>query len=102
MNFFQHLLRHVLENQHKLHKFVQLLQQQQIRHCSSGRLQQAVAQEVEQDFPQISTIDSAQNYYPVNQPFQHEPDVGDQFTVSSNSKRRYNFFCYFLSSFIRQ
>lgn len=78
----QHLLRHVLENQHKLHKFLQLLQQQSVRHCSSGRLQQAVQPEIEQDYPQVKTIDASNSYYPVNQPFKHEPDVGDQFAVS--------------------
>lgn len=78
----QHLLRHVLENQHKLHKFLQLLQQQSVRHCSSGRLQQAVQPEIEQDYPQVKSIDASNSYYPVNQPFKHAPDVGDQFAVS--------------------
>jgi branched-chain amino acid aminotransferase len=77
----------VLENQHKLHKFLQLLQQQQTRHCSSGRLQQAIQPEIEQDYPQVKTIDPSSSYYPVNQPFKHEPDVGDQFAHSQLSIR---------------
>lgn len=83
----KHLLRHVLENQHKLHKFLQLLQQQSVRHCSSGRLQQAVQPEIEQDYPQVKTIDASNSYYPVNQPFKHAPDVGDQFAHSQLSIR---------------
>lgn len=88
-NIFQHLLRHVLENQHKLHKFLQLLQQQQTRHCSSGRLQQAIQPEIEQDYPQVKTIDPSSSYYPADQPFKHEPDVGDQFAVSKLSIKKF-------------
>jgi hypothetical protein len=75
----QHLLRRVLENQHK---FIQLLQQQQTRLCSSGRLQEAIKPQDEQDYPQLKTLEPSISYYPVDQPFKHAPEVGDQFSVS--------------------
>lgn len=80
MNCFslQHLLRRVLENQHK---FIQLLQQQ-IRTCSSNRLQEAVRPEDEADYSQIKSVDTSSAYYPINKPFKHAPEVGDQFSVS--------------------
>lgn len=79
----KHLLRRVLENQHR---FIQLMQQQQLRSCSSGRLQEAVKED-EQDYPQLKTLDPSTSYYPVNQPFKHAPDVGDQFSYSQLSVR---------------
>lgn len=80
----QHLLRRVLENQHKL---IQLLQQQQTRLCSTGRLQEAIKPQDDQDFPQLKTIDASISYYPVNQPFVHAQEVGDQFSVSFHCLR---------------
>lgn len=79
----KHLLRRVLENQHR---FIQLLQQQQTRLCSTGRLQEAVNED-EQDYPQLKTIDPSTSYYPVNKPFKHAPEVGDQFSYSQLSVR---------------
>lgn len=76
--YLQQLLRRVLENQHK---FIQLLQQQ-TRLCSTGRLQEAVKLEDETDYPKLKTLDPTISYYPVNEPFKHAPDIGDQFTVS--------------------
>lgn len=63
------------------HKFKQLLQQQHIRTCSSNRLQEAVKPEDEADYPQIKTVDTSNSYYPLNKPFKHAPEVGDQFRV---------------------
>lgn len=80
--YFQHLLRRVLENQHK---FIQLLQQQ-TRLCSSNRLQEAVKPEDEADYPKLKTLDPSISYYPVNEPFKHDKEVGDQFNVSSSSE----------------
>lgn len=74
----QHLLRRVLENQHR---FIQLLRQQQIRTCSSNRLQEAVRPE-DEDYPDLKSVDTSTSYYPVNKPFKHAPEVGDQFSVS--------------------
>lgn len=74
----QHLLRRVLENQHR---FIQLLQQQQFRACSTGRLQEAIKPE-DEDYPQLKTLDPSASYYPTNKPFKHAQEVGDQFSVS--------------------
>ncbi|CRK96718.1 CLUMA_CG010038, isoform A [Clunio marinus] len=78
-----HLLRRVLENQHK---FIQLLQQQQVRSCSTGRLQEAIKPE-DEDYPQLKTIDPSTSYYPTSKPFKHAPEVGDQFTHSQLAVR---------------
>jgi hypothetical protein len=74
-----YIVRKVFEIQHKLY-------QQQIRMCSTGRLQEALKIEDEQDFPKINEIkqEATSFYYPVDKPFKHDADIGEQFTVSRN------------------
>lgn len=73
-----YIVRKIFEIQHKLY-------QQQIRMCSTGRLQEAIKIEDEQDFPKLNDIkqpEASSFYYPVNKPFKHDNDIGEQFTVS--------------------
>ena len=76
-----YIVRKVFEIQHKLY-------QQHVRMCSTGRLQEALKIEDEQDFPKINDLkaqaEETQYYYPVGKAFKHEPDVGEQFTVSNS------------------
>lgn len=76
-----YIVRKVFEIQHKLY-------QQQVRLCSTGRLQEAIKIEDEQDFaPKINEIKQEESsfYYPVQKPFKHDADIGEQFSVSLNS-----------------
>lgn len=72
-----YIVRKVFEIQHKLY-------QQQTRLCSTGRLQEALRIEEEQEFPKLNEIKQEQSsfYYPVDKPFKHDTDVGEQFTYS--------------------
>lgn len=76
-------MRKIFEIQHKLY-------QQQVRLCSTGRLQEAIKVEEEQDYaPKINEIkqEASSFYYPVQKPFKHDVDIGEQFTVSSLVKK---------------
>jgi hypothetical protein len=73
-----YIVRKIFKIQHKLY-------QQQIRLCSSQTLQEAVKLEDDQDFLKLSDIkqpEASSFYYPVNKPFNHDTDIGEQFTVS--------------------
>lgn len=75
-----YIVRKIFEIQHKLY-------QQQTRLCSTGRLQEAFKIEDEQqDFPKLNDVKEEANayYYPVQKPFKHDSDIGEQFTVSDN------------------
>lgn len=76
-----YIVRKIFEIQHKLY-------QQQSRLCSTGRLQEAFKVEEEQEFPKINDIkqDASAFYYPVQKPFKHDADIGEQFTVSFEFK----------------
>ena len=84
-----YIVRKIFEIQHKLY-------QQQVRLCSTGRLQEAINIEDEQDFvPKISDIkqEATSFYYPVQKQFNHDADIGEQFTVSFElSKKRIKIF----------
>lgn len=74
-----YIVRKVFEIQHKLY-------QQQVRACSTGRLQEALKIEDEQDYPKINDLkpepEASQYYYPIDKPFKHDAEVGEQFTVN--------------------
>ena len=83
-SFLQHLLRRVLENQHKL---IQQILVQSVRNCSgSARLQEAPKVEDDTEFMNMNTIAPTTSYYPLT-PFKHDQDVGEQFKV----KRKLDF-----------
>lgn len=75
---FQHLMRRVLENQHKL---IQFLQQNSVRSCSGTARLQEVPKEDDTDFMNLNTITPSASYYPMTKPFNHDADVGEQFKV---------------------
>lgn len=73
-----YIVRKIFEIQHKLY-------QQHVRTCSTGRLQEALKIEDEQDYaPKINEIkEETPFYYPVQKHgFKHDADIGEQFTVS--------------------
>lgn len=73
---FQHLLRRVLINQHKLQKYLQ----QQTRLCSHERAQ---AQPNVDDFESIRSVNAATpRFLPDPKPIEHGPDNGRLFSVS--------------------
>jgi branched-chain amino acid aminotransferase len=81
----KHLIRRVLENQHKLFQF---LRQNNVRFCSSGtRLQEATRYDEEDLLHFSKPAEEQQFYYPTSEPFKHNPDIGDQFKYSDLQTR---------------
>lgn len=84
---FQHLCRHIFQNQHKFMKFVQ----KQVRLCSNGTARPLPKASDELDIPKVYQI-PPQAYNTQSLPIEHEPDNGHLFKVCNWSCISWTFF----------